>query len=400
MRGGLLVLLVLLLLGLFTMRARAAPLSWEEFLVRFRQAGPGGAQLVRSFLDTHPGPLVESEKVVFLCPADQAAKVEVGGDFTGWSAWLPMERLDGTNLFHLALPDIPREARLEYRFRLDGQDVVDSRNPARADNGMGGENSVLAMPGYVPAAVSSRPLRGTLQAFQLPIPGAGLGKEREPQDATPGGATRKVVVYEPPGSTGPWPSLYIHDGSQYLERASLARVAEDLVEAGRMAPTLLVFVDPTERFREYDREPAFTREVVESVVPFVDGRFPTRREARYRGVMGASMGGLVSLHLGLTHPEVFGLVASQSGAFAHRADVNSQCQAGVPRLERVYLDVGLYDLCHPGQPGLLEANRRLAETLDGHFPQFIYREFAGGHSWTAWRDQLPEVLPFLFPPHP
>jgi len=341
--------------------------------------------------------VVEADRVVFLCPADGATRVEFGGDYTGWSAWLPMERLEGTSLFHLALPGLPWDARLEYRFRLDGRGVVDPRNPARADNGMGAENSVLAMPGYVPVPISRRPLRGTLESFRVPVPDA-VGAQAAPRPTTAGGAVRKVVVYVPPGGEGPWSSLYVHDGSQYLERVHLARVAEDLVEAGRMAPTLLVFVDPLERSREYDREPAFTREVVGTLVPFIDSRFPTRREASQRGVMGASMGGLVSLHLGLAHPEVFGRVASQSGAFAHRADLHARCRQGMPALDRVYLDVGLYDLSQPGQPGLLEANRRLAEILDGQAGRFLYREFAGGHSWTAWRDQLAELLPFLFPP--
>ncbi len=393
------MVLLVLFLGLATLRARAAPSppdSWDDFLARYHQ-GRNGPTLVKDFLDRHPGPLVESERAVLLCPADGAVRVEVGGDFTGWSAWLPMERLEGTNLFHRTLPDVPRDARLEYRFRIDGREVIDARNPARADNGMGGQNSVLAMPGYVPAAVSSRPLRGTLRTFHVPVPAEAPGQETCPPNP-PERRLRRVVVYVPVGGDGPWPSLYVHDGSQYLERARLARVAEDLVEAGRMEPTLLVFVDPLERSREYDREAAFTREVVGSLVPFIDSRFPTLRQSAQRGVMGASMGGLVSLHLGLAHPEVFGRVASQSGAFGHRAELHDECRQGIPALDRIYLDVGLYDLCQPGGPGLLEANRRLAGILDGQAGTFVYREYAGGHSWTAWRDQLAGLLTFLFPP--
>ena len=337
---------------------------------------------MKSFLEAHPGPLVEARRVVFLYQDPAARVVELGGDFTGWGAWLPLQRLAGTDLFYRVSRDFPGTARVEYRFRVDGREVADPGNPQKIDNGVGGENAVLAMPGYLPAPVSKDPLQGKLETFQLP---------------TPGGGVRKLTVYTPAGAKGPLPSLYIHDGREYLERAQLARVAEDQVQAGRMTPTLLIFVDPLERRREYDREEAFTREVVESIVPFVDARFPTRRDPAWRGVMGASMGGLISLHLGMTHPEVFGRVASQSGAFAHHPEVRRQCASSPPQLKRLYLDVGLYDLGFPGLPTLLQANRRLSATLQGRVPSLFYREYPGGHSWTAWRDELPGLLVFLFP---
>ena len=429
---GFLVVLVL--------RARAAPSDWDDFRSRCCQSGSRSESLVGSFLRRHAGPLILGtqpetprsprrvfsapavsqkvsfasskpqlfapdgdkkslddarsgfptrllgDKVVFLYRDRKARQVEVGGDFTGWNRWEPAQRLSQSSLFYLELPHVPAQARLEYRFRVDGRELVDARNPLRVDNGVGGENSVLAMPGYSPVLPSAAPLRGQLAIWQRPVPGGG---------------TRKIVVYTPPGILeGPLPSLYIHDGSEYLERTGLARVAEDLLAEGRMHPTVLVFVDPLDRTREYDRDSDFTREMVDSIVPFVDGRYPTRQDPAWRGVMGASMGGLISWHLGSTHPEVFGRVASQSGAFAHRPEVRREAGLSVPRLARLYLDVGLYDLAHPNQPSFLQASRQLAETLREQGLEPLYREFPAGHSWTAWRDQLPVLLEFLFPVQP
>jgi len=372
---GFLVVLVLL--------ARAAPSDWDDFRSKCCRAGSRSDSLVDSFLRRHAGPLIQADKVVFLYRDRKARQVEVGGDFTGWNRWEPAQRLARSSLFYLELPHVPTQARLEFRFRVDCRELVDPRNPLRVDNGVGGENSVLAMPRYSPVLPSVAPLRGQLATWQQPVAGGG---------------TRKVVVYTPPEtSEAPWPSLYIHDGSEYLERTGLAHVAEDLCAEGRMQPTVLVFVDPLDRTREYDRDPGFTREMIDSIVPFVDARYPTRKDPAWRGVMGASMGGLISWHLGVTHPEVFGRVASQSGAFAHRPEVRREASLWVPRLAKLYLDVGLYDLAHPQEPSFLQASRQLAEALRDQGLEPLYREFPAGHSWTAWRDQLPVLLGFLFP---
>jgi enterochelin esterase family protein len=109
---------------------------------------------------------------------------------------------------------------------------------------------------------------------------------------------------------------------------------------------------------------------------------------------------LISWHLGATHPDVFGRVASQSGAFAHRPEVRQEVGLLFPRRTRLYLDVGLYDLVHPNQPSFLQASRQLAATLRGQGFELLYREFPAGHSWTAWRDQLPVLLEFMFPVQP
>lgn len=384
MRVATCLLLLSLVLVFLALRGRAAPTGWEDLLSGCSRPGARNDSRIRAFLKRHPGPLVEGDRVVFLYQDRKARQVEVGGDFTGWTRWEPARRLAQGSLFYLELPGVPPEARLEYRFRVDGREVVDPRNPLRVDNGVGGENSVLAMPGYVPVLPPETPLRGRLQTHDLPVPD--------------GGGIRRVVVYTPAGaSEGPWPSLYIHDGTEYRQRAGLARVAEELVSQGRMHPAVLVFVDPLDRFREYDRNPGFTREMLESIVPFVDENYPTRRDSAWRGVMGASMGGLISWHLGVTHPEVFGRVASQSGAFAHRPVHGSEATSASPRLRKLYLDVGLFDLSHPQEPSFLQASRELAGALHEQGLDLLYREFPGGHSWTAWRDQLPILLEFLFP---
>ena len=52
--------------------------------------------------------------------------------------------------------------------------------------------------------------------------------------------------------------------------------------------------------------------LVEELKPWVDRTYRTRPEPEHTGIGGSSLGGLVSLYLGLKRPDVFGRIAALS----------------------------------------------------------------------------------------
>ena len=56
--------------------------------------------------------------------------------------------------------------------------------------------------------------------------------------------------------------------------------------------------------------------LVEEVKPFIDRTYRTLKDAKHTGLGGSSLGGLVSLYLGLKYQSVFGRPAR--GGFAKR----------------------------------------------------------------------------------
>ncbi|HVF88463.1 MAG TPA: glucan 1,4-alpha-glucosidase [Blastocatellia bacterium] len=94
-------------------------------------------------------PRINGPWVTFIYRGD-AREVEVVGDMSDWAKrGLKMRQLAGTNVKYLSMR-FPLDGRIEYRYVVDGQTVLDPLNPNRISNGAGGENSFFTMPGYKP----------------------------------------------------------------------------------------------------------------------------------------------------------------------------------------------------------------------------------------------------------
>ena len=111
-------------------------------------------------------PLIEGERVTFVYRG-AARRVEVVGDFTGWSPrGLVMREMPGTDVKYYTREFRPRRSRVEYKLIADGEWILDPLNPNRNDNGVGGENSNFTMPGYRASAYADR--RRTALAARTP----------------------------------------------------------------------------------------------------------------------------------------------------------------------------------------------------------------------------------------
>ncbi len=121
------------------------------------------------FKQTERAPLVNEDEATFIYRG-QAKRVEVVGDFTSWRPRdLVMRDLPGTNVKYLTRK-FERDARVEYKLIADDKWIDDPLNPQQIDNGVGGFNNYLTMPGYKPAALASDrdDLKGRLEQTEAP----------------------------------------------------------------------------------------------------------------------------------------------------------------------------------------------------------------------------------------
>ena len=153
-----------------------------------------------------------------------------------------MEQIDNSGIFHYTL-NLSEPARLEYKFIVDGEWKLDPLCHNVVDNGVGGQNSYFVVGEFHEPpeleAVESIP-HGRVEEFEF-------ASERL-------GNRRAVYVYLPPGydaHAAPLPALYVHDGGEYLSRARLPVVLDNLIHAGEVAPLIAVMVDPVNRMTEY-----------------------------------------------------------------------------------------------------------------------------------------------------
>lgn len=235
---------------------------------------------------------------------------------------------------------------------------------------------------------------------------------------------RDITVFLPPGYHGEpdrrFPVLYLHDGQNLFdpdkafkkgEHWRVGETATALITAGRIEPLIIVGIYNTglRRLHEYTPTPdrrrggaeadAYGRLLAEELKPFIDSMYRTLDDPHYTGIGGSSLGGLVSLYLGLTRPDVFGRLAviSPSVWWDRRAILRYVRDAHPkPRL-RLWVDIGMGEgQRHVDNLRLLRAGLLKAGWIEGE--DLHYEEVEGAtHGEAAWAGRFGRVLEYLYP---
>ena len=180
-----------------------------------------------------------------------------------------------------------------------------------------------------------------------------------------------------------------------------------------MRPMIIVGIDNTgsSRIDEYTptndplrhgggKATDYGRMIIEELKPIIDATYRTLTDAPNTALGGSSLGGLATLHLGLTHPDGFGHLAVMSPSvwWDNRAVLDEVARFRAPKRPRIWLDMGGRE----GVEGLNDA-RLLRDRLrmngwrdDADLNYFEDRR--ADHSERAWAKRAPAVLEFLFPP--
>lgn len=235
---------------------------------------------------------------------------------------------------------------------------------------------------------------------------------------------RDLVVYLPPGYDDQphrhFPVLYLHDGQNLFDGTTafipgmdwnVGQTADDLICAGVVAPLIIVGIYNAgkQRIREYTptripklgggRADRYARFLLEEVKPFLAKRYRLCEGAQHTGIGGSSLGGLVSLYLGLSQPQIFGkIVALSPSVWWNEGVILGFAKSTlVESLPRIWLDVGtregarIVDDVEQFRDILIEKGWRAEETL--HYERVQGAE----HNEAAWARRVGPFLQFLFP---
>jgi enterochelin esterase-like enzyme len=140
---------------------------------------------------------------------------------------------------------------------------------------------------------------------------------------------RDLPVYLPPSyynSSTEYPVVFCLSGftgsgwSWFNFKAWIPTIDErmDSLVASGVPEMILVFPDCFTRYggSQYLDSPAvgdYRSYLTEEVLPFVDQMYRTRKDRRFRGVLGKSSGGFGAISLAMERPELFSAVACHSG---------------------------------------------------------------------------------------
>ncbi len=334
---------------------------------------------------TERTPLIDGSTVTFVWHGDRPPRLIA--DFNGWESGTPAEMeavADGLWLYSL---ELPLDAYIEYAYMVGEERVSDPFNPRSTFNGIGRYNHFFYMPLARPTdLIRRRPGIPRGEVFSLEI---------EPKWYLAGHA-RKVHFYRPPAS-GPYPLLLVWDGQDYLRRAHLPAILDNLITRRRIPPIALAMVENGRKARglEYLCSEAPLMFLHGTVLPAARQNLDlvdVDAQPGAFGVLGASAGGLMALYTGLRMPHIFGRVLAQSGAYSLNGydfvvwDLLRQID---PQALRIWLAAGCFE-------ELSSSNRRMSDFLTQQGFTFEYDEYNGGHNYPSWRNEVGRGLEFLF----
>ena len=228
------------------------------------------------------------------------------------------------------------------------------------------------------------------------------------------GNERDIGIYTPPSykaSGSPYGLLILFDGDFYISDIPMPTILDNLLAKKKLPPLVAIVVgNPTDDSRntELPCNANFAEFVSKELMPWVRQHYYVTTDRTRTVIGGASYGGLAATFAAFRHPEIFGNVISQSGAYWWKPDflnpkddreyewLTKQLVASPKLPIRFYLDIGLMEADPTGAqgdgPSMVVVNRHLRDVLRAKGYIVHYHEFNGDHTFLNWRGTLPDAL--------
>lgn len=224
-------------------------------------------------------------------------------------------------------------------------------------------------------------------------------------DDTTFGLKRPLWLYKSPGAADSY-NLFVFLQKEYLDELAVPATLQRLVASGAIPPTIAVIVDmSTERPTDIANRAKFDRFVTANLLPWLRAKLGGLPQPKNVVIAGFSVGGLNAAYIAHRHPDVFGNVLAQSGAFWRGNEGANDPPEWLtnelrnqPRLPlRFYLEVGSEETrSAPNGVIFVEANRHLRDVLATKGYVFQYSEVPRNiHDPEHLRPTLPAGIIYL-----
>ena len=242
---------------------------------------------------------------------------------------------------------------------------------------------------------------------------------------------RKYAVYLPPdydNSERSYPVLYLlhgagDDQTGWVQFGEVQHIADKAIKSGKSTAMVIIMPDANTGRRGYFNDPKgdwdYEDFFFEELMPHVEKKFRIKSEKRYRAISGLSMGGGGTFMYALHRPDLFSSACPLSayvGALSKeqlmerlaRMDAQNLPQDVIDTYYKRHSAVELVNDLPPNQVSsvkwfidcgdddfLYEGNSLVHIAMKKKEIKHEYRVRDGAHTWTYWRESLPEVLDFV-----
>lgn len=347
------------------------------------------------------------------------ASIFVSGDFEGWSGGNKDYQLQNVNgQYQITLPKT--EQRILFKFTLGNWETSECTNKGlKIDNRIYKFNKPndtlkVKIAGWShlftveEASTASKNVSILSEEFYIPQ----LNRKR------------RVWMYLPADyktSNENYPVVYMQDGQNLFDTKTSGygewQVDETLDKLFKDNLKLIVVgVDhgDSKRLDEYSlwthpeygggEGDAYLDFIVNTLKPYIDSNFNTKKDKSNTAIFGSSMGGLISHYAALKYPEVFGKVGVYSPAFWFAPEVNDYTKQHANITDtKMYLLAGGKEGTNTSRVEISQTvtdmNNMITVLKNNGFPEKNIQSKVvpeGKHNEALWRNNFEEAITWLF----
>jgi enterochelin esterase-like enzyme len=225
------------------------------------------------------------------------------------------------------------------------------------------------------------------------------------------GSVRRALIYTPPGYSRnkKYPVLYLLHGiggdeKEWLKGGQPQVILDNLYSDGKIEPMIVVM--PNGRAMKDDRATGdimnadkvqafatFEKDLLNDLIPFIEKKYPVKKDREQRAIAGLSMGGGQSLNFGLGNLDKFAWI----GGFSSAPNTKAPDKL-LPNPEEAQKKLKLLWISCGDNDGLISFSQRTHDYLNINKVPHIYYIEPGVHDFKVWKNDLYMFSQLLFKP--